>query len=221
VDRQRALDVCFDPDAFGGVQLTAVVDAFGTEAFDWSPVTLQLEMRSETGKTPPPAAFDRLMAAVSVVGTDLFTTSVDSFNRICLSLSGHSVPPDVWVPAGSEEIAWGLVEAAVLDPEEIKPGRFHPEIRGFIGQVSHAEGYIRLPDVLAIGVSPDAGKAKRAWASLDESARRVVTARERDLVDSVRKTLRAWVDQLESLPLRSGDSRAFRERLVSELDKNT
>src|SRR4051812_29132260 len=113
---QRVLQ---DPESYATTLLVLLVDRFGTEALSWAPETIRTEMASEYGVALPPACFDRLMAAVTVITTDYFYKSLTRFIDLCNVLSfGGTFDPSVFDPADPYECAWGISEALLLSPPE-------------------------------------------------------------------------------------------------------
>jgi hypothetical protein len=141
------------PQTFGIVLLTVFLDRFGTEALDWDPATVTLEIEEEFDVDLPQAVFDKLMVAINILTTDSFYRSLPDFVVFCNVLSGDTYRPDTFDPADSAEIAWGLTEGLLISPPEPDNGEpFSDEIRGYIGAVLDQEGVINAPDVLQIAL---------------------------------------------------------------------
>jgi hypothetical protein len=141
------------PQTFGIVLLTAFLDRFGVEGLDWDPATIVLEVEDEFNVDLPQCAIDKLMTAINILTTDSFYNNLPDFITFCNILSGDTYRPDMFDPADSAEIAWGITEGLLIaPPEEDADGPFSDEIRGYIGAVLDSEGIINAPDVLQIAL---------------------------------------------------------------------
>lgn len=152
-DKQLLKEIWRSPQTFGIVLLTLFLDRFGTEALEWDPGTIAMEVEEEFDVDLPQSVFDKLMAAINILTTDTFYRSLPDFIIICNVLSGDTYRPDTFDPADSAEIAWGLTEGLLIAPpeaNELEP--FNDEIRAYIGAVLDSEGIINAPDVLKIAI---------------------------------------------------------------------
>lgn len=139
------------PQTFGIVLLTAFLDRFGVEALEWDPATIVLEVEEEFDVDLPQCSIDKLMTAINILTSDSFYNNLPDFIVFCNILSGDTYRPDMFDPADSAEIAWGITEALLIaPPEDDEDGPFNDEIRGYIGAVLDSEGIITAPDVLQI-----------------------------------------------------------------------
>ena len=140
------------PNSFATVLLTVYLDSFGTEGLAWGPDTVQMEVEQEHGVGLPPANFDRLLTAISLLTTDSFYASLPDFARACVVLSGHLPTPDLLILPDCDDLAWGMTEGMLIAPPDEGEGPpFHPEISGYVGHALDNEGIITPPDVLRLG----------------------------------------------------------------------
>jgi hypothetical protein len=129
------------------------LDRFGTEALEWDPATISLEIEEEFGVDLPQSVLDKLMVAITILTTDRFYRSLPDFIVFCNVLSGDTYRPDMFDPADSTEIAWGITEGLLIaPPEENEEEPFSNEIRAYIGAILDAEGIINAPDILKIAL---------------------------------------------------------------------
>lgn len=141
------------PQTFGSVLLTVFLDRFGTEALDWDPNTIVLEVEEEFDADLPQCVLDKLMVAISILTSDTFYRSLPDFITFCNVLSGDTYRPDTFDPADSDEIAWGITEGLLISPpEDEEAGPFSDEIRAYVGAILDREGIINPPDVLQIAI---------------------------------------------------------------------
>lgn len=140
-------------DTFASVLLTMFLDKFGTEALDWDPTTILLEIEEEFNVDLSQLALDKLLTAIQILTTDRFYKSLPDFIAFCNVLSGDTYRPDMWDPADAEEVSWGLTEALMIyPPDDDDQEPFTEEIRAYIGAVLDREGLINPPDILRIAL---------------------------------------------------------------------
>ena len=141
------------PQTFGIVLLTVFLDRFGTEALQWDPATIVMEVEEEFDVDLPQVAIDKLMVAINILTSDAFYNSLPDFITFCNVLSGDTYRPDMFDPADSAEVAWGMTEGLLIaPPEDDEDGPFNDEIRAYIGAVLDSEGIINAPDILQIAL---------------------------------------------------------------------
>ena len=198
-------------DTFASVLLTMFLDKFGTEALDWDPTTILLEIEEEFNVDLPQLALDKLLTAIQILTTDRFYKSLPDFIAFCNVLSGDTYRPDMWDPADAEEVSWGLTEALMIyPPDDDDQEPFTEEIRAYIGAVLDREGLINPPDILRIAlrearVSPsiedfsDDPQMFSAIYDLEEGKRA-------DIEQTMRERTTLLAAQLSALNLDSGST---------------
>jgi hypothetical protein len=153
IDAKILKEMWKSPQTFGIVLLTVFLDRFGVEGLQWDPATITLEVEEEFDVDLPQAVFDKLMMAINILTSDTFYQSLPDFIVACNVLSGDTYRPDMFDPADSAEIAWGLTEGLLIcPPDEDNAEPFNEEIRAYIGAVLDQEGIINAPDVLRIAL---------------------------------------------------------------------
>lgn len=141
------------PQTCASVLLTVFLDRFGVEALDWDPATITLEIEEEFDVELPQVVLDKLLVAINILTTDKFYRSLPDFIIFCNVLSGDTYRPDMFDPADSVEVAWGITEGLLIaPPEDDETEFFSEEIRAYIGAVLDSEGIINAPDVLKIAL---------------------------------------------------------------------
>ena len=187
------------------------MDKFGTEALDWDPTTILLEIEEEFNVDLPQLALDKLLTAIQILTTDRFYKSLPDFIAFCNVLSGDTYRPDMWDPADAEEVSWGLTEALMIyPPDDDDQEPFTEEIRAYIGAVLDREGLINPPDILRIAlrearVSPsiedfsDDPQMFSAIYDLEEGKRA-------DIEQTMRERTTLLAAQLSALNLDSGST---------------
>lgn len=156
-----------DPQAFGVVQLIALIAQYGTEPLasdeqseGWSPANILAELERDLQVKPTMSCFGRLMAAVTLLQDPArFYTNLPDFIDLANALNGDSYDPGVVDFVSAMEAAWAFYEAYLIerlcldpsdDPEDQTP-EASPEVRAYLGQVLDREGIVNPPDILRLG----------------------------------------------------------------------
>jgi hypothetical protein len=194
--------------------LVLCVDTFGTEFFDWEPETFNIECAGAFGKELPDVNRDKVWALVTVLTTDLFYKSLEAFIPIANTLNDSTADFDTYDPVTSEEAAWAITEATLMDPPiEDEPGpRFSHDIRRYIGETLRAEGVTNPPNVLAPYAEYDPGRAPSEMVGISVGPdpdfvamyEKRQTAERTAIEDYVKERLVLLHQQLQLLPLEHG-----------------
>ena len=146
-------DMLKDTHTFAAVLLGLAVKLCGIELLTWDPESIILEVQDSIGHELPEQNINKLLAAVTLVTTDNFYCNLAEFIRICNILTVGVFDPNVFDPADAEEIAWGITEALLIwPPSADNEAPFSDEIIKYIGQAVSAEGILKPPDVLELGI---------------------------------------------------------------------
>jgi hypothetical protein len=188
--------------------------------FTWHPETIEMEIESELGSKVPKGNFDRLMAAIAIVTTDLFFKNADRFVKLANILAGDDFDPETFDPATAAECAWAITEAMILEaPEDKEP--FCPEIRHYIGKVLKREGYVTAPDVLRIAIDADFSAQVSYDYADDPEMFSAINAVQTGKTQEVNQTLVAGLEtlrhQVGCLTLSSGNTTEFLQRIRQTL----
>lgn len=212
-------------ETFGAVLLALFLDAFGTEALEWDPGTIAMEIEDEFNVDLPSGTFDRLMVAIHILTTDRFYKSLPDFITFCNVLDGEEYRPDIFDPADAEEVAWGITEAVLISPpDESDPEPFSDEIRAYIGAVLDKEGIINPPDILRIAlraarVSPSIGDF-----SDDPEMFNAVYDLEAGKTEDINRTIvlrtQLLAEQLAALNLQNGNAKQVAEMLRNSVGRS-
>jgi hypothetical protein len=212
-------------ESFASPLLLICADQFGTEFFDWSPETIQLELEQIFKLKLPRFSLDKIMAAVTLVTTNVFFTNVSRFITLCNILSGDEFQPDEFDPADASEILLGISEAMLIWPPESgnSAEEFSPEIRGYIAEVLKKEGIIRPFDVLKLALNGDqSAKVDADWADDPELYTGIYQSqaqRQGDMTAVFLENMAQLRQQLSLLVLENGDASQAIERLDAILEE--
>ena len=186
-------------------------DTYGTEGLQWEPTTIAMEIEADFQVCLSQANFDRLLAAIQILTTDSFYKSLPDFINFCNILSGDTYDPRMWDPAETDEIAWGITEALIIDvPDEEDP--FSDEILAYIGKALDDEGIMNPPDILRLAIRDGVNTMRVQNDYTDDPEMfAAIYGAEASKTDSIneliRNRLKALSDQLQGLHLRTGNAK--------------
>lgn len=204
-------EVWSNPESFTTTLLVVFLDRYGTEGLKWDPATIAMEVEDDFGVSLSQAIFDRLIAGIQLLTTNDFYVSLPTFITLCNVLSGDTYDPNLWDPADSLEIAWGITESLLLSPPE--PGEDEPfsdEIRAYIGFTLDQEGIMNPPDLLRLAIRSSQAMLQADYSDDPTMFGAIYEAEQQktnEINQIVRKRLALLSDQLVRLPLRTGDAR--------------
>ena len=212
------------PKTFASVLLTVFLDHFGTEALEWDPATISMEVEDEFGVDLPQATLDKLVVAINILTSDRFYRSLPDFIIFCNVMSGDTYRPDMFDPADSVEIAWGITEGLLIaPPEEDEKEPFSDEIRAYIGAVLDAEGIINAPDILKIALRR-ANVSNAADEFSDDpdmfnAIYDVEAGKSENINAEIKERAVMLAEQLNALQLTNGSTATVAQKLLASVGK--
>lgn len=212
------------PQTFASVLLTVFLDRFGMDGLSWEPNTITLEIEEEFDVELPQCVLDKLMAAISILTSDTFYISLPDFITFCNVLSGDTYRPDMFDPADSAEVAWGITEGLLISPpEEEQTGPFSDEIRAYIGAVLDQEGIINAPDVLQIALRKanvsDAANQFSDDPEMFNAVYDVEAGKSAEINSIITEKVKMLLGQLRAITLDNGNTTAVAKTLEQSLTK--
>lgn len=123
---------------------------FGLDALDWDPIIVRDAFEEGFGfKKMPQRMFDKLNCGLSLIGTSLYTTTIEGFltGTACMNnlvLGGNTAPY-----VDFEQCSWGIWEYANLngdiDDKSHPTEEFSPDIIKYIQDVGARNGITAMP----------------------------------------------------------------------------
>lgn len=214
--------VLLNEGVFATTLLTMVLDRYGTDALDWHPQTLRMELEEDIHVRMPPINGSKLNAAIDILTSDGFFKQVPKFVTYCNVLTGSHPSFESFDMADAIECAWGITEAMLIyPPDEDEP--FSEEIRYYVGKVLHDEGIKTPPDVLKLGLWDDS--ADYSDMSVDDPAMfamefQIQSDESKEIATILRDRLMSLFLELGSLPLENGNTEDLLKRIQQEAAKN-
>jgi hypothetical protein len=212
------------PQTFASVLLTVFLDRFEMAGLGWDPNTITLEIEEEFDVDLPQCVLDKLMAAISILTSDTFYRSLPDFITFCNVLSGDTYRPDMFDPADSAEVAWGITEGLLISPpEDEQDGPFSDEIRAYIGAVLDQEGIINAPDVLQIALRKanvsDAANQFSDDPAMFNAVYDVEAGKSAEINSIITEKVKMLLGQLRAIQLKNGNTMTVAKTLEQSLTK--
>jgi hypothetical protein len=186
-----------------------------------------MEVRDTFGVELPQTNFNKLMAAVEIVTTDVFYNDLPAFIRLCNVLYNGTLDIEQFDPADAAEISWGITEALLLwppDPDDEEP--FAEDILAYIGEVVKDEGIMLPPDVLRLGIGLDDSLWDQVQGEFSDDPEmwEAIHQKETDKTDDINATIKqrltALLRILDSLPLANGKAEESIKRMLAQIEKS-
>lgn len=209
-------------ETFASVLLTLFIDKFGTEALQWDPSTIIMEIEEDFDVDLSQQSMDKLMTAIQLLTTDRFFKSLPDFINFCNILCGDTYSPETFAPADAEEVAWGITEALLITPpDDDDEEPFSNEIRAYIGSALDSEGIINPPDILRIAlrtarVSPNVGDFSDDPAMFN-AIYDMEEGKKEDINQTIVMKTKLLAAQLAALNLENGKTQQVAEMLQQSL----
>ena len=212
------------PQTFASILLTVFLDRFEMEGLGWDPNTITLEIEEEFDVELPQCVLDKLMAAISILTSDTFYRSLPDSITFRNVLSGDTYRPDMFDPADSAEVAWGITEGLLISPpEEEQEGPFSDEIRAYIGAVLDQEGIINAPDVLQIALRKanvsDAANQFSDDPEMFNAVYDVEAGKSAEINSIITEKVKMLLGQLRAIQLKNGNTMTVAKTLEQSLTK--
>ena len=207
-------------ESYATVLLLLLGDAYGKEAFKWSPTTISMQLEEDFSVTLPESNLDKIMAAINVITTNYFYQDLNKFITICNVFSGDSAEhkePDL---ADTSEIIWGMSESFLLWPPQEDDAsydtQFSAEIVEYIRRTLIAEGIIKAPDVLNVSGLDETSFIRDTWSDDPEMYQAIYELHQQKMDDMkmlLRNNFRNLHEQLRILPLEEGKKETLMNRI--------
>lgn len=135
-----AKDLFVSPNAYATPMFAWMLNKYGVEVIQWDPATVQLQLKDDLGVDVPGYNLDKIHAACTLLGTNLFHVSLETFNNICLAFTRGVVSGQYMIPANAFDILWGVTEAKILEGADMEVEGFGHNIALYAGLVLDQAG---------------------------------------------------------------------------------
>lgn len=151
--RTEKLKDLFENDETFATTLAAVVfDEFGTEAVEWDPDTVRLELRKMLNADVPQVNIDKLFTIFTILASNQFQQDPIAFNACCQAMSNDESSFNLFNPVSCETAAWGLAEATLNDPQNMEENDFSLDVKAYIGVLLDVRGMTSIPQVMGFAI---------------------------------------------------------------------
>lgn len=202
-------------DTFGSTLIVALTDMYnGSEFLNWEPETIRMDVKDALNVDIPDNNMDKIQALSVALTTDRFFSDIDVFINVCNSLGGEGADFRAFDPAEIDEIAWAVTEILLnIGSVEGEDHPFGEDIIIYIQTQATLEGFKKLPSVLQFVPlkSDDLDNAAELGADIAAAVVQRQNAIVSDLEEELQEKLAALFNQIQSLPLRHGDSERWQQ----------
>lgn len=139
---------------FMSTLMAIAMDEYGSECFEWDVETLVISLEEDAGIELSDEVVAKIGCGLFVMGTDGFFKSLPDFIRVCNTISGTLIDPNMWEPADAFSVAQAVAEVLLINPPENGSDAFAPEIIEYISLVLRSYGCVTPPDSLKF-ITPD------------------------------------------------------------------
>jgi len=139
-----------DKESFATTLVAGLLRLYGVEALEWDPLTIQMEIKEDLGVDMPRRVYDKMMALVSALKTDVVYKDVAIFDETVNAMTGKGVGIDRDIPS-VDDVAWVVTELRMNDPEPVTRSPEQPfsrDIQKYARVVLDDEGVDIAPEAL-------------------------------------------------------------------------
>lgn len=193
---------------FATTLLAILLDSYGTEFFDWEPLSLRHQIKDDFGATMPEINENKVWALVTALTTNQFYKYWEIFSQTCRVLNNDEPDFADFTPVDPEDLAWGVAEVLINDPPDKEMGNeeFSHEISSYAGIILYENGIWQPPKVLDFADIPVDKSVSLESAFVDDAdmfaaSQLNQTNRSKELTDFVKEKLGMLKQQLLMAPL--------------------
>lgn len=212
-----------DPSMTG--LMLVVIDEYGTEALDWDPETIKMELEDDYHVELSSSTLDKICVGAQLLTTQKFYKSLPDFNNFCNILSDDDSSYGIWAPADAYDITGAMAEVLLLaPPKEPKEIAFDPEIIGYIVVALRNAHILTPPECLSF--IPSKELAIKEIGSLSDDNDMFSAGYEtgiensQDLQDYEVKVLAKIMYELNELKLEHGDLEFLKKVTDGRIERN-
>ena len=138
----------------------AFISKYGLEALEWDPLIVRDAFEGGFGfDKMPQRMFDKLNCGLSLLGTSLYTDSIEGFLTGTACMNNQVLDDHTISYCTLQECAWGIWEYinlnGDLDKESKPTEKFCPDIIKYIQEAGKTNGVVRLPLWMGFAQLPD------------------------------------------------------------------
>lgn len=174
----------------------AAYRAFGPQALEWDPLILRDAFQDKYKVQLTQTGFDKLMAGVSLIGTNLFNTSVQTFLAITSLYADKPIKQSQLAYVTLKDCCWAVFAwrdlLGITDQDQQK---FDSDIIAYIQQLMKQDGISKLPEFMMFASLDDNDMTRIQQALVDDvDAFQAYNIRQQNQVQQIK----AYIKQKQS-----------------------
>ena len=135
----------------------AAYKAFGPQALQWDPLIVRDAFQDQYNVKLSQMGFDKLMAGISLIGTNLFNTSIQTFLAVASLYANKSIKAQQLSYVTLKDCCWAVFAwKDLLGIDNQQEAQFDPDIVQYIQALMKQAGISKLPQFMKFAGLQDA-----------------------------------------------------------------
>lgn len=136
----------------------AAISKFGQQALDWDPLILRDAFQQAFNCKLTQRAFDKLMAGTTMIGTNLFSSSIQTFLACTAACNNKRIDSDKLTYVSLKDCCWSVFTYKDMLgwEQEQDTQEFDPDIIMYINGLMQVDGISSLPEYMQFANLPEA-----------------------------------------------------------------
>lgn len=162
----------------------AALAKLGQQALDWDPLILRDAFQDQFDCKLSQKGFDKLQAGMTMVGTNLFNTSIQTFLACTAACANKPIKQGQLSYVSLKDCCWSIFCWRDLNGED---EQFDPDIVMYIQQLMSQDGISQLPDFMSFASLSDQRMTRIQEALVsDQTAFQAYTSRQLENVNDIK-----------------------------------
>lgn len=170
----------------------AAYRAFGPQCLDWDPLILRDAFQKEYNVSLTQIGFDKLMAGVTLIGTNLFNTSVQTFLAVSSLYANKPVKQTELAYVTLKDCCWAVFAwRDLLGIDQQDDQTFDSDIILYIQQLMKQDGISKLPQFMQFALLDDYDMTRIQEALVDDAdAFQAYNIRQNNIVQDIKSYIK-------------------------------
>ena len=213
-----------DKETFTTTILVILYNQYGAEFFNWDPSTIAIQIKEDFGNTPTNNCRNKIQAGSSLITTDLYFKSLETFSIVNNTLNFNVSSTNTFMPANLDDCMWGCTETSILLGEDYSSDQYSHNVARYAGYLLDEEGIYKPPAVLKFAEYPDVAPGNDRSNLAEDPV--LFTTFWKDQEDTslyleilIQKRLREMLVQIQQLPFKDIQT-DFTKGLLEKIQEN-